>query len=79
VSEPEGLQSLPPNNLQRTTVNGLRVEVADFEGMQSELRLYLNDGRVLVVSQNALTPSSKLDADDLVRFAAAVRIGPPTA
>lgn len=79
LAEPGTLPSLPANTLQRTTVNGLRVEVADFEGTKSELRLFLEDGRMLQVSQNALTPSSKLSADELVRFAAAVRINPPQA
>src|SRR5262249_55523474 len=38
LAEAEVLQGLPPNNVQRTTIDGLRVEVADFEGLQSELR-----------------------------------------
>jgi DNA-directed RNA polymerase specialized sigma24 family protein len=79
LAEPEGLPILPANHLQRTTINGLRVEVADFEGVQSELRLFLADGRVLVVAQNALTPNSKLNADELVRFATAIQISPPPA
>jgi hypothetical protein len=76
LAEAKGLQDLPANNLQHTTVNGQRVDVADFDGLQSELRLFLADGRVLVVSQNALNTASKLSADELVRFAAAVRVGP---
>jgi hypothetical protein len=79
LAEPRDLEELPANRLQHTTVNGMRVDVADYEGLQSELRLSLPDGRVLVVTQNALTPSVKLSADELVRFAVAVQVSPAKA
>jgi hypothetical protein len=77
--ESEKAVNLDPNRLQRTTINGLRVEVVEYDALRSELYLFLGTGKVLMVRQNALTPNSKLTADDLVRFAAAVQVNPAAA
>lgn len=77
LEEGDNSKDLDPNRLLRTTVNGLRVDVVETDSLRSELYLYLGPGRVLAVRQNALTPTSKLNADELVRFAAAVQVNPP--
>ncbi len=64
--------------LQRTTVEGKRVDLVDYPTRQSELRLYLDAGKALVITQNALTMGTKLSADDMVTFAASIRVGAPS-
>ncbi len=78
VLDVDGLEDLPVTRLQRTTVEGKRVDLVDYPTRQSELRLYLDAGKALVITQNALTMGTKLSADDMVTFAASIRVGAPS-